>query len=67
MKYEITIHQFEDFTEEEKQKTRDRREDSYSTSKDRYYNEQKKTIRVTYAELTEDEFHAVRKAIIGNI
>ena len=67
MKYEITIHQFEDFTEEEKEKMRDRRLDPYSPMGRMDGYNIKKTIRVTSAELTEEEFHAVRKAIIGAV
>ncbi len=71
MKYEITIRQLEEFTPEEKKEANDRckypgsiTEVEYSRRySDRLFHE----TRTLYAELTPEEFQAVKKAVIGVI
>ena len=68
MKYEITIHQFEDFTEEELRKMNERRMNDYTMSKTgAFYDSHKKTTRIIYAELSEEEVQSVKKAIVGAV
>lgn len=65
MKYEITIRQLTEFTTEEKEEV----ERGNRNSMDRYpigYSDQPfHETRVLFAEVTQEEFQAVKKAIIG--
>ena len=64
MTYEITIRELEPFTEEEQKKADEKNRRDFSMqnySLDKNYHER----RVTHAELSREEFEAVKKAIIG--
>lgn len=66
MKYEITIRQLEEYTPEEQKEVmrKDRYPlETYPSNKfsDKNFHE----IRVLFAELSKEEFEAVKKAIIG--
>lgn len=64
MKYEITIRQLEEYTVEE---TRDtyKRERCETYPSNRFSDKNFHEIRVLQAEVSKEEFEAVKKAIIG--
>lgn len=67
MKYEITIKQLEEYTDEEKRMADDRR-GSITRGIELPYNYSDVPFherRVLHAEVSEEEFQAVKKAIIG--
>lgn len=67
MKYEITIRQLEPFTEEELEKQK--RYSTYDTISMRnnniFSNKPFHEVRVLQAEVSKEEFEAVKKAIVG--
>lgn len=62
MTYEITIRELEPYTAEEESRS-NRMMDNYTSNRFSDINFHEK--RVTFAELTPEEFQAVKKAIIG--
>ena len=67
MKYEITIRQLEDFTPEELKESRDNNRDKFFQSGIMYSDKPVHEVRVLHAEVSKEEFEAVKKAIIGVI
>ena len=64
MKYEITIRQLEPYTEEELEEKN--RESQYPNDfADRYSDKPHHEVRVLRAEVSKEEFEAVKKAIIS--
>lgn len=63
MKYEITIRQLEEFTEEELKEVNRNRMDNFSDRRfsDKPFHE----VRILQAEVSKEEFEIVKKAIIS--
>lgn len=68
MKYEITIRQLEEYTEEEnKQLFRNEQRPLMSIGERSYSDKNFHEVRALYVEISEEEFKAVKKAIIEAI
>lgn len=66
MKYEITIRQLTEFTKDEKEESERRNRHGMDTlAPYRYSDEPYHETRVLHAEVSKEEFEAVKKAIIG--
>ncbi len=65
MKYEITIRQLTDFTAEEKEESERRNRNGMDRFPTGYSDQPFHETRVLFAEVTPEEFQAVKKAIIG--
>lgn len=67
MRYEITIRELEAFTPEEEDRN-ERRNGKFDTyPADRYSDKSYHEVRVLHAQLSREEFEAVKKAVIGAI
>jgi len=67
MKYEITIRELTPYTDEELKEFNNRNRNSFDIMEKRYSNQPFKEVRVLSAEVSKEEFEAVKKAIIGVI
>lgn len=65
MKYEITIRQLEPYTPEEEKETNRGRGPYTDSPTNRFSDKNFHEMRVLYAEVSKEEFEAVKKAIIG--
>lgn len=65
MKYEITIRELKEYTAEEKEKIERSRREPVGYMQDRFSSEPFHEVRILHAEVSKEEFEAVKKAIIG--